>query len=267
MTVLAFVEESEYRKELARQLGKGLLAEVGLDALLDGGDDLADELLELLSKDLAGLMRQALRDALAHAEFLGLSELAADDAAAALKQAEARVLKAARAVLATRLDELGETVERMIDRTGRQAVEAALGTTAVAEALLGPIVSVLSSTGAGLIQAVESDLHLQAVAATEEKADEPLLFEWETREDDRVCDDVLENSCRQRHGEQMTLAEWELFGLPQGETLLCSIYAKGDFSNCRCRLIPAGSAFASVEPIRIADAAAAGKERAQKEAA
>lgn len=267
MTVLAFVEASEYRKEVARRLGRSLLAELGLDAILDGGDDLADELLGILAEDLEGLLRQAARDAIAHARFLGLVEVEEAAAVLTLTKAQERVLETARATLALRLADLDGTVERMLERTGAAAVEAALSTAAIADALLAPISAVLSQTGAGIVQAVESELHLEAVAATDEKADEPALFEWETREDDKVCEDVLENSCRPRHGEQLTLEEWELFGLPQGETLICTIFAKGDFSNCRCRLIPAGSAVATPEPVNIAEAAKAGKERALKEAA
>lgn len=269
MTVLAFVEASEYRKELARRLAKALLDEIGIDAILDGIDE--GELLELLLADLGGILGQAVRDTLEHARTLGLSAVEEAAAAATLKSSTARVLKAGLAVLGERLAALDAAVDAMLASASADAVRAALGAAAVSEALLAPLAASLSSIGAGLVQGVESDLAIEAVAQTTETALAPPLWEWQTREDDKVCDadGIFEASCLPRHGKALLLEEWEGFGLPGNpdSPTICAIYAGPGRSFCRCWLILAGSAASTPEPIQIAEAIKAGKDRALKEAA
>ena len=49
---------------------------------------------------------------------------------------------------------------------------------------------------------------------------------WVSVLDDRTC-----SSCEDRHGESMTLAQWERQGMPGSDVLLCD-------GNCRCELVP-----------------------------
>jgi hypothetical protein len=102
----------------------------------------------------------------------------------------------------------------------------------------------------------------ETVSAALDQGEEEPMMEWETREDDKVCDDLFENSCAPRHGEESTLEEWGAFGEPGSENLICTIYAKGAFSNCRCVLRAAGGAGKMSGPINVAAAAEAGKQRA-----
>lgn len=275
MTVLAFVEASEYRKELARQLARNLVSQIGVETLLEGGEQAAADLVTVLGEELAGLTRQALSDALSHAAADGLVEIDEASALQTMRAAIERVLTSARAQLAARLAELDATVARILSASGADALAASLATPATTEALLSPILSILTGAASGAIQAVESDMRTEAVAATREQGQaapgtEPLLFEWQTREDDKVCQDLIENSCEPRHGQQLTYEEWGVFGYPgdPDSPTICAIYAKNPgASNCRCVLIPAGSAAATPEPVNISEAAKAGRERALKEAA
>jgi hypothetical protein len=272
--VLSFVEGSEYRRTLARELAKRLVGEIGVTALLEGGDQIADDLLAVLGEDIAGLTRQALADAIRHAGAMGLATV--DDAAAAatVQDAIERVMTAARASLTARLADLDATVARMIGASSSEAVLASLASQATSEALLAPIVATLSAAAAGAVQAVEADIATEAAAQTHEQAigggDAPPLFEWQTREDDRVCEDVFENSCAPRHGKQLQFDEWGIFGMPgdPDAPTICAIYAKNPgASNCRCVLIEAGSAASTPTPVNITDAAKAGRDRALAEAA
>lgn len=276
MTVLQFISASEYRKERARILAKALSSALSVDALLEGGDLVAEDLLTVLGDELADLLRQALADARAHAEANGLVPINEAEAIVTLNAALDRVLGAARQQLLARLADLDASVTRMLDATSAEAVTASLASTATTEALLAPIASVLTSAAAGAIQAVEGDLAREAVAATHEQAmqdggaSEPQLFQWQTVQDDKVCSDILENSCEPRHGRELTYDEWGVFGYPgdPDSPTICSMFAKNaGASNCRCNLLPAGSAVSSPTPINAADAISAGRQRALDEAA
>lgn len=273
MSVLEFIQNSEFRKERARQLARLLVANVGIDGMQGAVNQIADDLIEVIREDIAGLAGQALRDAQSHAEALGFSELDAEAALATMQSALDRVLSAARDQLLARLDDLDSTVSRMLAATGQETVLASLASEATQEALLAPISAVLSAAAAGAVSAVETDIAAESVAAFHEDSVDsgegvPLL-EWQTREDDRVCEDVFENSCAPRHGRQLTVDEWQTFGEPgdPDAPTICAIFAKNPASsNCRCVLIPAGSAASTAEPINIAEAAARGRQLA-KEAA
>lgn len=275
MTVLAYVESSAYRVEVAKRLAQALVADVGLDGLLSGGSSLASDILGALGEDIGGLVRQAVDDTIKAAIARGLIEVPDAAAVAEAEQAVQKVLEAANGPLAAALDRLGASVDSMAAGTSEEAVAASLASAATTQALLAPIASILSSTAAGAIKAAESAVQTEAVATYQEAATadnpdaEPPLFEWQTVEDDKVCEDLMENSCRPRHGLQLTYDEWGAFGYPgdADSPTLCAIYAKGDFSNCRCVLIPAGSAAGSPTPINVADAIAAGRQRALGEAA
>ena len=273
MGVLEFVANSEYRKERARQLARALTAEVGVDALLNGA--LADDLLAALAEDLTGLARQALRDVVAHAVADGFDEITEAEAAATMRQAIERVIASVRAGLGVRLAELEAAIAAMLSGSSAEAVQASLGSAAMRDALLAPIAGLLAQAGAGIIQAVEADVRTEAVAqhveSVQQEDEQPVLFEWQTREDDRVCGEgeIIEVSCSARHGKQLTYEEWGDFGYPgdPNSPTICSIYSGAGLSRCRCGLIPAGSAASTPTPVKITDAAKAGRERALKEAA
>lgn len=272
--MLAFVEASEYRKELARQLARNLISQVGVDTLIDGGEQAASDLVTVLGEELAGLTRQAVSDAVSHAVADGLVEVDEASALETMRAAVARVLTSAQAQLASRLAELDATVSRILAASGADTLAASLAAPATSEALLSPILSILTGAAAGAIQAVEADVRTEAVAVTRERGgaegEQPPLFEWQTREDDKVCEDIIENSCAPRHGRQLTWEEWGIFGYPgdPDAPTICAIYAKNPgASNCRCVLIPANSAASTPAPVNISQAAKAGRDRALKEAA
>lgn len=274
MSVVEFVEGSEFRKERARQLARLLAGSIGVDALLGGSEATVDDLLAVLADDLQGLTRQALRDAIAHAVADGFEEISEAEAAVAMRLAIERVLTSARPALLARLADLDAAVTAMVSGSSSEAVHTALGSAAMTEALLAPIAAVLAQTGAGIIQAVEADVRSEAVAqfvekSTAEPGAEPPLLGWETREDDHVCgqNEIFEVSCSARHGKELTFEEWQLFGLPgdPDSPTICAVYAGPGKSRCRCTLKPAGAA--SATPVNISEAAKAGRDRALKEAA
>lgn len=272
MTVLQFISASEYRKEAARILARSLVSDLSVQTLLEGGAQVAQDLLTVLRDEIAHLLDQALTDAKVHAIALGLEPVDEAAALATVQAAIDRVFGAANDQLVARLSDLDATISRMLDATSAEAVQASLASEGTAGALLAPVSSVLAAAAAGAVQAIEGDLAREAVATTAEAApaDAPLLFEWQTREDDKVCEDILENSCRPRHGRQLTYDEWGVFGYPgdPDSPTICSIFSRNSgSSNCRCALLPAGSEAATPAPVNIADAAASGRQRALEEAA
>jgi hypothetical protein len=259
---LAYVHDSEYRKELARLIAAGFLSDADLATLLNGGPDAIDELVQRLFGKLdEKLLPQAISDAAAHALALGLAALAAPRVLAEARLTD--VMAEAITQMDTRLEEVSRAVDRAVGAgASDEAIRAAVSTDAGREALLAPIESLLKATGAGIIGSAESAV-IGGAAAFAAQEDPAMLFSWQTRQDDRVCEDVFENSCAPRDGNELTLEEWDAFGQPQGETLICTIYAKGAFSNCRCVLENAESRGAAPGPINISAAIAAGKADAE----
>jgi hypothetical protein len=141
-----------------------------------------------------------------------------------------------------------------------------LASDAGSTALLAPFASILVATAAGSVSAVEGRLIEAAARFTSDQAQadggEPPLFRWVTVDDGNSCSDVLENSCEPRHNEELTMEEWDTFGQPQGETLICTIYSRGAFSNCRCWLELASGTEANPTPHDVSAAIEAGKQRA-----
>lgn len=267
---LAFVEGSEYRKQAARLLAKRLASNVELLDIVEQGEGYTDEILgELLALLSSRLLREAAIDARAHAGTLGLAILDGPGLDRAVDGVLADVMGEAMDTLGARVGELVRAVARMVDAgLGDAVIRSALGSESGSGALMAPVVAVLAATGAGMINAVEKIVLEESTALTlvksEERGEEPPLFEWETREDGRVCEDVFENSCLPRHGEELPLDEWGIFGEPSSENLICSMYAKGAFSNCRCVLRRVGAEGRSPDPINIRDAAEAGRRRAEE---
>jgi hypothetical protein len=94
-----------------------------------------------------------------------------------------------------------------------------------------------------------------------------VTWTWVTMGDDRVCEDLFENSCSPRHGSARPLSQWEKFGLPQGPHLVCSLFSKGGGSNCRCFLAESDLFEVPVKPFDASEALKAGRARAQKKIA
>jgi len=269
---LEFVQGSEYRKQIARELAKRVAQGITVEEILADpatyGDDLLGGLLNLLRTQVIDAAAEAAR---LHAADLGLYVVDSGEIAALVDETLSTVIQEAVSNLDNAIQSVARAIGRMQDTgVAEDVIAAALGTDTGSGALLAPVVSVLTQSGAGMVNSVEKAV-LQAsvtatdLLATQQGADEPQLFEWETREDDKVCEDVFENSCAPRHGEQLTSDEWDAFGAPGSENLVCTIYAKGAFSNCRCVLRAANSAGRSPAPINTAEAAAAGKEQALRE--
>lgn len=267
MTVLDFVRGSEYRKQVARNVAAALAGRIEIDALLAGGGAYAERLVDDLLGDLIEeVIRQAVRDARSHAGALGLAALTGTRLDATVDAAVTRVLEEAITGLGEAVEAAGRSVLRMQAAGVADSVIArALSADAGGTAILAPVVAVLRSTGAGLVNAVEGAVLTESAIVLTEQEPEEVLFAWQTREDDKVCEDVFENSCAPRHGQDLTLEEWEAFGLPQSENMICGMFAKGSTSNCRCVLENANNESRSPSPIKVADAVKAGREQADAE--
>ncbi|HQQ75766.1 MAG TPA: hypothetical protein PLB01_00305 [Thermoanaerobaculia bacterium] len=267
---LRYVESSEYRKEYARQLAKRLAADMDIRRVIDEGGDYAFSLLDdLVGKIKESLLVDAVADARAHAKALGLEGLSDFEIRQVVAASVENVGTEAMHGLEARLAELDRALTRMEDGGASLAtIRASVTAEGAAKGLLSGLSSVLTSTAAGIVADIESNVLRSAAFGTDQKMREddpdaePPLWRWETREDDKVCEDLYENSCAPRHGDELTMEEWGAFGEPQSPNLICSIYAKGAFSNCRCVLEPANAA-ANPEPLNITEAAARGRERAQ----
>lgn len=267
---LRYVESSEYRKEYARQLAKRLAAKIDIGEVIDQGGEYAFGLLDDLVDEVKGsVLDDAVKDAQSHAKALGLAGLTAFEIRQIVKDSVESVGEEAIHNIESRLAELDRTVTRMQEAGASiETIQAAVTSEGASKGLLAGIASVLTSTAAGIVADIESNVLRSAAFGTDQKMREddpeaePPLWRWETREDDKVCEDLYENSCAPRHGDELTMEEWGAFGEPQSPNLICSIYAKGAFSNCRCVLEPANAA-ANPEPLNITEAAARGRERAQ----
>ncbi len=269
--ILDFVEGSEYRKQVARQLAKRVAADIDLEDLIDQGEGYTDDLLLALFAALTEeVLRQAAREARDHARVLGLSVLDGATVGAIVERTLEPVLEEALTTLTARVSELSRAVSRMLDAgVSEDIVRASLASETGSAALLAPVMSVLTSTAAGMVNAIEKAVLDESAAQTvldaADNGDNEPLFAWQTREDDRVCEDLFENSCAPRHGQELTLDEWGAFGIPGSENTICSIYAKGAFSNCRCVLESATNVGRMPAPIKIAVAIERGRRRAEEE--
>lgn len=271
MNTTAFVESSEYRKELAREIARRILAAIDVRELLNDPAGYSADMLEALVRKLkADILADAVRDARAHsATALGLAPLTAAELDRLVTARVKTVVEEAQLQLDTRASEASRQINRTLDAGASvNAVLKSLEGQGGRSALLAGLLGILSQTGAGLVGETERAIIEGAGAKVVDIADyrnePPPLFEWETRQDDRVCEDVFENSCIERHGRALTWDEWGAFGRPGSENLICSIYAKGAFSNCRCVLRDAGMAEGrSASPLSITTAIEAGRLRAR----
>ena len=80
--------------------------------------------------------------------------------------------------------------------------------------------------------------------------------------DNDVCDDDFDNSCAPRHGWNLSLDEWDQVGQPGDQNLICSMYAKGGGSNCRCVLVPGSETEPLPGPYDVSAATKAGRDAA-----
>lgn len=129
------------------------------------------------------------------------------------------------------------------------------------EELLHPVELVEEQTSAGMVAVIEQTVQetgREALALEEPES----LFVWVTAEDERVCEDLFENSCAPRAGEALLMDEWEIFGNPQAENLICTMFAKGGGSNCRCWLDATGES-AGASPVSISSAVMEGNADAE----
>src|SRR5262249_17440294 len=159
-----------------------------------------------------------------------------------------KVIQEAGLRLSARLDE----ARRAIDRIGSASIS-----DKVLEALMSPFESILRDTASGLLSSVQTGVLDAGAHSVDDPAAE---FSWETMQDGRTCFEQFENSCEPRHGWNLTLEEWDSVGRPQAENLICSIYAKGAFSNCRCFLSASDVAEKSPKSVDVSAAVAAGRE-------
>lgn len=133
---------------------------------------------------------------------------------------EPRRLAALMRRLGVQLEEKGLT-EAVVRATRR-----VLGTGIPDDALLE---SVAKAAKGSLRQSlmVATKNAIRAIELAKHKASRRDQMIWVSVLDNRTCD-----SCEERHGETMSLAEWEREGMPGSAALLCD-------GNCRCELQPA----------------------------
>lgn len=270
--VLAHVERVEYLKELARLIANDIGDKVDLqDALTDPGfvESLIDDLVSALEdrKILTGAASNASR----FAATIGLDSLSEDDRHTLLADTVAQVMEKGGEILSA-------TVKGLIDKVGAMSASG-VGDEVIAAAvsasdLASGISSSLSSIAGSIVTQIERDTLSQArddfstppvEAQAAQTPDVPPDWRWVTMEDDRVCEGVLENSCAPRHDQELSEEEWAFMGSPGGFNLICSYYAKGPSSNCRCFLEPAEGSRTSPSPVNVSAAIASGKSRAEDE--
>ncbi len=270
--VLAHVERTEYLKELARLIAKDIGDEVDLEkALTDPGfaENLIDDLIGALEdhRVLTGAASNASR----FAATIGLDSLSESDRHELLADTVAQIMEQGGEIV-------GSAVKTLVDRVGQmsaagvgdEVISAAIG----ASDLGASISSSLASIAGSIVTQIERDTLAQAREDFSTPTDgpqdaqapeEPPDWRWVTMEDDRVCEGVIENSCAPRHDQELSEDEWGFMGLPGGFNLICSYYAKGPSSNCRCFLEPAEGSRTSPSPVNVSAAIASGKSRAEDE--
>ncbi len=265
--VLAHVERVEYLKELARLIAQRIGDDVDLQDALSN-PDFVDSLIADLVDALEGrnVITGAASNASKFAATVGLSELSEEDRRTLITETVSQVTAEGSSIISAEVDRLTARVASMTAAgVGDEVVAAAIGASDLGSSLSSALVSVAGS----IVTQLERDTLDQAradFAPETATADEPPPdWRWVTMEDDRVCDGVLENSCAPRHGQELSEDEWSFMGQPGGFNLICSYYAKGPSSNCRCFLEPADGAATSPSPVNISSAIESGKSRAEQD--
>jgi hypothetical protein len=261
-------QEVEYLKELARLTVVAILSSVDLQEMLDDPGAFVDQFLAAVLSDLSDYADQVTTAAQSYADTLGLAEVPDGEIQGQQDQAKDRFIEFARPALVAALLLVDERVQRMIDEgIAPSVITRALETDTTQSALLSSFSSVAKTGAAAFLQDVERStitLAAQLLAQSAEADGEVTDFTWIAVMDSSTCDDVFENSCAPRHNSAATLVDWNDAGQPGAPNLICSIFARGATSYCRCVLEPSGVSAVNplLNPVYVIDAIRAGRARA-----
>jgi AcrR family transcriptional regulator len=258
--ILSHVEQTEYLKEVARREAARLLESADVQEFVDDPDRFTEALLAAILLALGPRAKELSEEARDYAEALGHGRIPDADLKKLTGTTDDDFLLLALPILLVATEPARAQVERMVTGASASTVATALESEATRKALLAPLTSAVKSAAATYMQGVSRSVTDLALEMFSDNGTDTL--EWITVHDDAVCDDVFENSCKPRHGKVLTRDEWDEVGRPGAPQLICSIYAKGGGSNCRCELVPSLVPAGILNPIRVTDAIRAGKERA-----
>jgi hypothetical protein len=258
--ILKHVELTEFFKEVARQEASRILASADLEAFIDRPEEFIAELLAAILAALGDRSAEMVEEAREYAEVLGLRMLSEEEAEAIAEEENDAFLVAAIPALLLAAMPARDQVARMIEGAGAQSVAASLAQPATREAIFATFTSAVKTTAATHVQGLERAVIQVALELTDGEDS----FEWVAVMDGGTCDETFDNSCAPRHGEVKTLPEWDEVGRPGAAHLICSIYAPGEGSYCRCQLSAVDVPNRLASPVDVADAIKAGKSRAQE---
>lgn len=231
-TVLKYVALSEFFRQRARMIARRILDRYATIELLNDPHATAMDIVDALALALQPLMAQAVDASDAYAADLGFPAPADSKKilAAVLLTFHTDAEPEIEARIRSAHDRLVETLDEGVSES---AVEASLKSELGKSALFAGLLATLSGTASGFISEVERQVGISSYEAA--GATVP-LFRWDTVGDNISCEDALENSCDQRDGMEKSFEDWQALGLPGAPNLLCSLFSKSGFSQCRCVL-------------------------------
>jgi hypothetical protein len=263
--ILLYISLSEYLRQSARNIAREIFADFSAQELLTDPSGAAQELVDLLVVRLRSFVQRAVNQANSHAVALGLASISSADRELLVNDTIEEIHGDSEAKILALITAADDRVQRMLDDGVDESVaEANLKSEAGKAALFVGLLAALQASAAGFISEAERKVS-EATGNATTTADPAAKMRWSTVGDGRECSDVFENSCDMRDGLEMTLDEWRHFGLPGASNLLCSIYSRSGFSNCRCSWENAATPLADPGVINASDAIKAGRERANAE--
>lgn len=262
----------EFLKEQARLIAGDMVEGADPLEITEDPDAFGRRILAAVLIAVAPLMDEAVDAARDYATVLGHGD-AADglDLEAIRDEAEQEFMRWALPAIAGAMVPIAANLKAQTAAGVSDAVIArAVTAEASKAALLAPLMAAVRSAAAAVVQDVErsvitaaADLMAAMVTDAGDEADGPPQFVWLTVGDDSVCEDEVENSCAPRHGMAAYMEQWDELGGPGAPNLLCSVYAKGGRSNCRCVLELAGDRERPAGPVDVAATIRDAKERAR----
>jgi hypothetical protein len=269
------VSEIERLKESARLTALDLMDTVDPEELLEDAEGYAAALTAALLLKVEPLISGAVEASIAYAQSLGLAEITPAEAETITAEALESFLDNEAEETSRRLESTAGTLLKSVAAgVGLGVILASLQSSAGRTALLAGAAAVFGNGAAGMIGNIErSVLDASADLTVTMNADvgqetfgsesTTWTFTWVTVGDGRECSDIVENSCDERNGMTLTLAEWDELGRPGAPNLLCSIYSRKGDSQCRCVLEPADrNGGSNLTRVDVSDAIKAGQDRA-----
>lgn len=259
-TVIKYVAISEYLRQSARNAAKRLFEQLATVDLLADPNQSAVDLVDSLALALSPLLTEAAARSNDYGTETGFAALSSTDEDKIVAAVLITLHSEAEPLFASRIQEAHDRLVRILDEgVDESVVEASLKSDAGKSALFVGLLAALSQTAASFVEEVERQIEAAGYEASSATVDK---LAWDTVGDGNSCADGVENSCDPRNGKELTLDDWKSLGLPGAASLICSMYSKGGFSNCRCRLRDAATPRVDPSVIDVSEAVAAGKARA-----